>query len=113
MPFFVLGMMGAADVKVFAVLGAWCGMPALVDLWIVASIVALVHSFVMLTIVRNRSHTVTERFGDGVTSGSSGLSGTSALSGVSGKRRGAPYAAFLTVPALVWLAIQMTPGGLQ
>ncbi|WP_321815768.1 MULTISPECIES: prepilin peptidase [unclassified Paraburkholderia] len=99
MPFFVLGMMGAGDVKVFAVLGAWCGMPALVDLWVVASIVALVHSFVMLTMLRNRSRTVT--------------SGVSATSSASGKRRGAPYAAFLTVPALVWLAIQMTPGGLQ
>src|SRR5690348_7743331 len=38
LPFFLLGVMGAADVKVFAVLGAWCGAQALLGLWVMATI---------------------------------------------------------------------------
>jgi len=48
MPFHVLGMMGAADVKAFAVLGAWCGPRALVGIWVAASLAAFVHALVLL-----------------------------------------------------------------
>ncbi|SAK43685.1 membrane protein [Caballeronia pedi] len=48
MPFYVLGMMGAADVKVFAVLGVWCGPRALVGIWVAASLAAFVHALVLL-----------------------------------------------------------------
>ncbi|MBB3259568.1 prepilin peptidase CpaA [Paraburkholderia bannensis] len=98
MPFFVLGMMGAGDVKVFAVLGAWCGMQPLLDLWIVASIAALVHVVVRMLVMRSRSHALSGRRISNVTSGG---------------WRGTPYAACLTLPALVWLAFQCVPGGLQ
>lgn len=100
MPFFVLGVMGAGDVKVFAVLGAWCGMQPLLDLWIVASIAALLHSLVGLIAIRIRSHEWVGRRTNG-----GGI--------VTGGRRGTPYAACLTMPALVWLAFQMMPGGPQ
>jgi prepilin peptidase CpaA len=98
MPFFALGMMGAGDVKVFAVLGAWCGMQALLDLWIVASIAALVHAVVRLIVLRSRSHALVGPRSNHIASSS---------------WRGTPYAACLTLPALVWLALQSLPGGLQ
>ncbi|QBQ97357.1 A24 family peptidase [Paraburkholderia pallida] len=95
MPFFVLGMMGAADVKVFAVLGAWCGMHALVGLWVVASLAAFVHALAMLITLRTRAHMSAARPARLVTVGA---------------RRGTPYAACLSVPALVWLALKLASG---
>jgi prepilin peptidase CpaA len=100
MPFFLLGMMGAGDVKVFAVLGAWCGMQLLLDLWVVASIAALVHSLARLIVLRTRSHSLA-----GVRTKEGGA--------VSRGWRGTPYAACLTVPALVWLVFHTMPGALQ
>ncbi|MGN6231090.1 MAG: A24 family peptidase [Trinickia sp.] len=52
LPFYLLGVMGAADVKVFAMLGAWCGSDALLGLWIVASIAAAVHALTLIVIER-------------------------------------------------------------
>lgn len=95
MPFFVFGMMGAADVKVFAVLGAWCGMQPLVGLWVVASLAAFVHALAMLIALRTRAHVAAARPGRGVSTGA---------------RRGTPYAACLSVPALVWLGLQLAAG---
>jgi prepilin peptidase CpaA len=101
MPLYVLGVMGAGDVKVFAVLGAWCGLHALLALWVVASLVAGVHAVVVLIALRARAARAnavrTQVF-------------------TVGARRGAPYAAFLTVPALVWLAwlgLQFAAGSLR
>lgn len=54
LPFFWLGVMGAADAKVFAVLGAWCGVSALLGLWIVASLAAAVHAGALLIAARLR-----------------------------------------------------------
>jgi prepilin peptidase CpaA len=87
LPFFLIGVMGAADAKVFAVLGAWCGVSALLGLWIVASLAAAVHAGALL---------IAARLGSGAASASAPLlwrSGrpTFAL----GKRRATPYAALL------------------
>jgi prepilin peptidase CpaA len=98
MPFFVLGMMGAGDVKVFAALGAWCGLPMLLGLWIVATLVAGVHAVAILLAMRWRS-------------GAARYQGMQIIR--VGARRGAPYAAFLTVPAVAWLAWQFALGGLR
>lgn len=91
MPFFALGVMGAADVKVFAVLGAWCGVNALLGLWVAASLAAGVHAVVLLLAMRGRAVT-------------SGPQAASEL--VSRTSRGTPYAACLTVPAIAWLALR-------
>jgi prepilin peptidase CpaA len=96
MPFYLLRVMGAADVKVFAVLGAWCGTQPLVALWIVASIAALVHALATLISARARS-------ADG---------GRARVIAV-GVPRGAPFATCLTVPALAWLALQWAAGGVR
>ncbi|MFX1761832.1 prepilin peptidase [Paraburkholderia sp. A1RI-2L] len=95
MPFFVFGMMGAADAKVFAVLGAWCGMQPLVGLWVVSSLAAFVHALAMLITLRARAPVTAAR--------------PARLAAV-GARRGTPYAACLSVPALVWLVLQLMSG---
>jgi prepilin peptidase CpaA len=96
LPFYAFRVMGAADVKVFAVLGAWCGTQPLVALWIVASIAAFVHALATLVAARARS-------GDG---------GRARVLAV-GMPRGAPFATFMTVPALAWLVLQWIAGGVR
>lgn len=96
LPFFLLGVMGAADVKVFAVLGAWCGVSALFDLWVMASIAAGVHAFALIVAARVRSRATW------VPAWSPWRSAepTFAVAG----RRASPYAALLCGAAMVhWL----------
>jgi len=104
LPFFALGVMGAADVKVFAVLGAWCGMHALLGLWMAASLAAGVHALWLLitTHVSRTSCTSCAR-----------LAGPGRLTGATfelGGKPSTPYAACLTVAAMVWLALNATGG---
>ncbi|MFM0740509.1 prepilin peptidase [Paraburkholderia xenovorans] len=98
MPFFALGVMGAADVKVFAVLGAWCGMNALLGLWMAASLAAGIHAAWLLITTRTRLSVFGHR--EGATFELAGKAST-------------PYAACLTVAACGWLALHALPGGLQ
>ncbi|MBB4514298.1 Flp pilus assembly protein protease CpaA [Paraburkholderia fungorum] len=98
LPFFAFGVMGAADVKVFAVLGAWCGMHALLGLWMAASFAAAVHALWLLITTRTR------------------LAGLLRSHGVTFELAGkpsTPYAACLTVAASVWLVLQGLAGGLR
>ena len=92
LPFFALGVMGAADVKVFAVLGAWCGMHALLGLWIAASLMAACHA-VWLLITTRTGLAAIGRVGEP----------TFELGG----KRATPYAACLTVPAIAWMGLQV------
>jgi prepilin peptidase CpaA len=92
MPFFALNMMGAADVKVFAVLGAWFGMHALLGLWIVASIAGALHAVWLL--FRSRTPLVAL------------VKSTTPTFEVAG-RRATPYAACLCVPAMIALTVRV------
>ncbi|PCE26885.1 hypothetical protein BWP39_08850 [Paraburkholderia acidicola] len=98
LPFYALGMMGAADVKVFAVLGAWCGMHALLGLWVVASLIAGVHAVWLLITTRTRLASLVRS-----------KAATFELVG----KRSTPFAACLTLPAVVWLGLQVVAGGVQ
>lgn len=94
LPFFLLGVMGAADVKVFAVLGAWCGLSALPGLWVTASIAAAVHALVMIAMARRRS---------GEASAWSPWRNRQPAFAI-GSRRATPYAALLVSAGLLhWL----------
>jgi prepilin peptidase CpaA len=97
-PFFALRVMGAADVKVFAVLGAWCGVHALLWLWVVASLAAGAHALGLMLLSRTSFGALWKR-------------GAPALT--LGRRRATPYAACLTVPAAVWLVHLVSIGGVQ
>ncbi|GGC30047.1 hypothetical protein GCM10011400_15890 [Paraburkholderia caffeinilytica] len=98
LPFFALGVMGAADVKVFAVLGAWCGMHALLGLWMAASLAAGVHALWLLITTRTRLAGLFRH--DGVTFELAGKAST-------------PYAACLTAAASAWLLLQGLSGGVR
>ncbi|HEX7933966.1 MAG TPA: prepilin peptidase [Paraburkholderia sp.] len=98
LPFFALGVMGAADVKVFAVLGAWCGFHALLGLWAMASVLAGLHALWMLIATRTRLAGLFRR-----------RSPTFELAG----RRSTPFATCLTAPLIVWLAAQLVVGGVR
>lgn len=103
LPFFLLGAMGAADVKVFAVLGAWCGASALFDLWVVASIAAALHAVALIVAAHVRSS------GSAVCSPSRNGRLTFAV----GERRATPYAALLVGAAwLHWIA-GLVQGGVR
>ncbi|HEV3104711.1 MAG TPA: prepilin peptidase [Trinickia sp.] len=93
-PFFVLRVMGAADVKVFAVLGAWCGPSALLGLWVAASLAAGVHALALL--IAARTPVALWRNGQP----------TFAV----GKRRATPYAAMLAGAATIFLFSHLASG---
>jgi prepilin peptidase CpaA len=87
LPLYMLGAMGAADVKVFAVIGLWLGAGMLVPIWLWASAAAGVHAIYAIARARLRPVTV--------------LGHTLVLGVESGRQiRGAPYAAFLALAAL-------------
>ncbi|MBJ9592481.1 prepilin peptidase [Burkholderia seminalis] len=97
-PFFVLRVMGAADVKVFAVLGAWCGAHALLWLWIVASLLAFAHAGTLIVATRTPVSALWQR-----------RAPTMEIAGF----RASPYAAFLVIPAALWCVYRIATGGIQ
>jgi prepilin peptidase CpaA len=98
MPFFALGVMGAADVKVFAVLGAWCGVHALLGLWIAASLLAACHAVWLLVTTRTQLAAI-------------GRPGEPTFELVG--RRATPYATCLTVPAIAWMGLHLLALGVK
>jgi prepilin peptidase CpaA len=108
LPFFMLDLMGGADVKVFAVLGAWCGVHALPRLWVAAGLAAGVHAVFLLT---HKSHGMAhaktgEIQGDVVPAAATPRVQLPGGSISIGRHRAPPYAAFLAVAAMGLLAIQ-------
>lgn len=87
LPVYAFGVMGAADVKVFMVLGLWLGAGMLVPVWLWASAAAGVHAVYAMARMRLRRVTVP---------------GHTRVPGARRVRpmRGAPYAAFLALAAL-------------
>ncbi|AYY58831.1 prepilin peptidase [Burkholderia multivorans] len=92
LPFFLARAMGAADVKIFAVLGVWCGARALLWFWIVASVAAGIHAIVLMVLSRTSLGTLAGRAGP-----------TLKLGGY----RATPYAACLVMPSALWLVYQL------
>ncbi|KVE78047.1 hypothetical protein WI99_30870 [Burkholderia cepacia] len=98
MPFFLLRVMGAADVKIFAVLGIWCGVHALLWLWVAASLAASLHALVLMVLSRTSL---------------GGLWRPREPALRLGRYRATPYAACLAVPAAVWLLYLAATGGVR
>jgi prepilin peptidase CpaA len=95
LPFFLLRVMGAADVKVFAVLGAWCGTSALLGLWLAASLAAALHALALLIAARKPVRALWRR-------------GQPTF--LVGKRRATPYAALLVAAAALSLMAHRMAG---
>lgn len=91
LPLYATRAMGAADVKVFATLGAWCGAPALMQVWIGATLLAFVHVLALLVLTRTPAFAVLRV----------GRAPTMKL----GPYRGTPYAAccVAVAVAMLWL----------
>ncbi|CAN7382100.1 A24 family peptidase [Caballeronia sp. LjRoot31] len=116
-PFYLIGLMGAADVKVFATLGAWCGFHALPALWIVASIAAGVHALYLLAsaVIEGRRQSAESSLEsspntDGYVSRPRDVTGverSSPYTFMVGGRRATPYAALLAVSAIGSLTLQV------
>ncbi|MEK6348330.1 MAG: prepilin peptidase [Burkholderia sp.] len=95
LPFFALRLMGAADVKVFLTLGAWCGLKMMFWCWIFASLAAFIHVLGIMYWTRTPLGELWQR-------------GKPALA--LGGYRGSPYAAFLVMPAVAELILYIVTG---
>lgn len=95
--FYALRLLGAGDVKFAAALGLWIGTQALLQVWIVASLLAALHSllwwllrdlpvwpWVRQLIYSPAGRKATEQLGE--------------------KPRPIPYAAYLAIAAMTWAA---------
>jgi prepilin peptidase CpaA len=97
LPFYLIGVMGAADVKVFAALGAWCDVHALLGLWIVASVFAGIHALWLIVPVGIRAWRNVAAHAISVDGSNERVHHATFM--VRG-RRATPYAAMLAVSAL-------------
>ena len=97
MPFYLMGVMGAADVKIFAALGAWCGVHALLGLWMAASIFAGIHAVCLIVpaMIKARRSSAAH-----VVVGNGSANRVRHATFMVGGRRATPYAALLAVSAL-------------
>lgn len=119
LPFYLIGLMGAADVKVFATLGTWCGFHALPALWIMASIAAGIHALYLLASAaiegrRKIGASSLESLAStsGYVNGPHALTETNAerphgYTFIVGGRRATPYAALLAVSAIGSLTLHV------
>lgn len=99
LPFHVFRWMGAGDVKFFAVLGFLLGAKALLPIWIIGSLIAGMHSVLILLSRHWLMQTMPSR-GDTQTWFSNSAFGNRMLAARQG-RKGLPYAAWLGVGALL------------
>ncbi|HEF5873358.1 TPA: prepilin peptidase [Burkholderia cenocepacia] len=95
-PLFLLRVMGAADVKIFAVIGVWCGANALLWIWITASLAAGIHVLVLMLLSRTSIGALRRRNKPSLTLG---------------RYRATPYAACLAAPAAAWVVLLVATGG--
>jgi prepilin peptidase CpaA len=86
-PLYAFRVMGAGDVKVFAVLGLWGGVGSLGWIWIGASALAGIHAFALLAITRTSPFALLRQADQP----------TLSLDGF----RGSPYAAFMCIVAII------------
>ena len=123
LPFYLIGLMGAADVKVFATLGAWCGLHALLTLWIMASLAGGMHALYLLASAvlegrRKRARCLSESLSNADNHPSSlhevtgtGTARPTRYAFVVGGRRGTPYAALLAGSAIGSLTLHVLEVG--
>lgn len=96
--FYAAGVMGAADVKVAGVLGLWVGAAPLLPIWLLASVLAGVHSLMWVALQR---WPVLPQLANM-------LSAADTSPGVAGRpirrQRHVPLAAYLAIATLLWMA---------
>lgn len=94
--FYALGVMGAGDVKFAGALGLWVGIPALLPVWIIGSILASLHAALWLILQR---WPVAPRLSLVLFGRPSPASDNPSPT----RARFIPYAAYLALAAAVWM----------
>jgi prepilin peptidase CpaA len=88
LPFYVLGVMGAGDVKFAGALGLWLGLMPLIPIWLGASLLAGAHALLWVALQR---WPVAPR-----------LALALGATGEPRSTRRVPFAAYLAVATLIW-----------
>ncbi|WP_198087318.1 prepilin peptidase [Variovorax sp. E3] len=96
--FYAVGFMGAGDVKFAGALGLWVGLPALLPIWVGASLLAGLHSALWLALQR---WPVAPRLSLMLLGRTSTPPGDSASTPA--RKRIVPYAAYLALATAVWM----------
>ncbi|WPH19792.1 A24 family peptidase [Variovorax paradoxus] len=95
--FYVLGLMGAGDVKFAGALGLWVGLPGLAPIWIAASLLAGAHGVLWLILKRRAVFPKVAVLLRGRPQAPNDI----ASSGISA--RFIPYAAYLAMATAAWI----------
>lgn len=102
LPIHLLGLMGAGDVKFFALLGFLLGTKALLSIWIIASALSGIHAIVILLSRGWLINTIPSLLVAQTRISSSSIG--QRIRNARGDRKGLPYAAWLGVGALITIA---------
>ncbi|MFH0130706.1 prepilin peptidase [Variovorax sp. VaC1] len=94
--FYVVGLMGAGDVKFAGALGLWVGWHPLLPIWAMASLLALVHGALWLFLHRWPWFPQLALLLSGKPRGDD-------TTGLHKRARPIPYAAYLALAAAVWM----------
>ena len=106
--FYATGLMGAGDVKFAGALGLWVGMQGLLPIWITSSVLAALHGLAWLALKRwpvwpalFLALSAPEKMAMG---SSAGAMSADVEHATRKRERHIPYAAYLAIGALAWLA---------
>lgn len=107
LPAYLMGRMGAGDVKFFAVVGAFIGPSALWDVWLTGGLLAFAHAAMVLLWRR-------ACWSDWMLPMVNGWRANAGLSSTQGNgagfgERGIPYAAYLAMGVLAWMTSTAAP----
>ena len=105
--FYALGMMGAGDVKFAGVLGLWLGGGPLMPIAIGAGLLAGIHAFSHLA--RHGRPSLPGRRDDDGDMSVDGATSADAADAASAMNGAIPYAGYLALMALLWLALRLVP----
>jgi prepilin peptidase CpaA len=94
--FYATGLMGAGDVKFASALGLWVGIWALLPIWLIASLIAGVHSVLLLLLKR---WPISVRLTLLLSSQSTSADGNTSTV----RTRFIPYAAYLSLATVAWM----------
>lgn len=108
LPFYLLGWMGAGDVKFFAVLGFLLGASSLLPIWLCSMVILTIHGIAQYAWRRTalwRGAVMMANFpGSALCMQQASGRLHERFVQAQGKRKGMPYAAHLSASALIWLA---------